>query len=104
MVVAYLNPEHRWVCPNCTFEDVTRRADVHTRMHDCRGLLGMSVPMVPAGVKAKVELVEREDFTNGDQVQVAPDGRVYMNATVTRDEGTDVAVYAATATARFRAD
>ena len=103
MTAVHLDLERRWECPNCVLQDVTREAGVHSRMHSCAGLQGMTVPMVPAGTKAKTELVEREDFTNGDLVQTAPDGRVYMSAKVTRDDGEDVAVYAATATARSRA-
>lgn len=92
-------PLRRWVCPACDHTDATREHQPHTRMHSCRGLLGMTVPMVPEGTSAKAELVEREDYTNGDLVTPAPDGKVYMSATVTRDEGNDVAAYAGCATA-----
>lgn len=98
--VPILAVERRWVCPNCDEQSVTRRADVHTQMHTCRGLLGLTAPMVPAGTAAKTEAVERGDYIGEDDVQVAPaDGRPYMSVITTRDEGTDVAVFAPVATA-----
>lgn len=103
MAAAELTSEFHWVCPNCDSTDVTHRypgQGPHTRMHNCRGLLGMSVPMVEDGVRCKVELIEREDYTHGDDVQTAPeDGRVYSHAVTTREDGNDVVAYAPTAVA-----
>ena len=90
-------PEHRWECPRCDWQDVTRQHGPHTRMHSCRALGGLTAPMVPAGTRAKVEFNEREDYIGGDLVQLH-EGRPVMNVTVTRDEGTDVVVFAPTAT------
>lgn len=90
-------PERRWECPNCDFTDVTREVEPHTRFHACAGLNGFSAPMVPAGQRCKVEAVEREDYIGGEDVQMDAAGRPIMNVTVTRDDGTDVAVYAPTA-------
>jgi hypothetical protein len=56
--------------------------------------------MVPAGTKAKVVAHEREDYINGDTVQVDGDGRPVMAIVTTRDEGQDVTVLAPCATAR----
>ena len=94
MTAVMMRTEHRWECPNCDLTDVTHEPRPHSRMHDCRGLLGLSVPMVPAGTRCKVELTEREDSTNGDLVQLGPDGVPYMSAITTRDEGQDCTVYA----------
>lgn len=102
MPVPLLGVDHRWVCPNCDLTDVTHEATPHSRMHQCPGARGMTVPMVPDGVRCKVELHPREDYVAGEVVQVDEDGRPWMNATVTRDDGTDVAVYAPCATASFR--
>ena len=100
MHVPLLAPEHRWACPNCDLEAVTHEAAPHSRFHLCPGARGMTVPMVPAGIRCKVELHEREDYVGGELVQTDENGRPVMNATVTRDDGVDVAVYAPCATAR----
>ena len=95
-----LQPEKRWSCPNCDATDVTHEAQPHTRFHACRGLKGLTAPMVPAGTRCKVEAIEREDYINGDLVQFDGEGRPVMSVVTTRDEGNDVAVYAPTATGR----
>jgi hypothetical protein len=96
-----LAPEQRWVCPNCTATDVTHLpADaVASRFHACRGLRGLTAPMVPAGTRCKVEAVERADYTNGDMVTTDGDGRPVMAVETTRDDGNDLAVFAPCATA-----
>ena len=97
-------PEHRWECPNCALQDVTRETRPHQRMHACRGLQGLTVPMVPAGTRCKIEAVEREDYVAGERVQLAPGtGRPIMAAVTTRDDGSDCTVYAPTATATGKA-
>jgi hypothetical protein len=88
-----------WVCPNCTATDVTHEAQPHTRFHSCKGMKGLTAPMVPAGTKCKVEAHEREDFIGGEIVQVDGDGRPVMSLITTRDDGEDCTVYAPTATA-----
>lgn len=92
-------PERHWECPNCPAEDVTREAQPHTRFHHCPKL-GISAPMVPAGTRAKVEAVEREDYIGDELVQLNDAGRPVMSVVTTRDDGTDVAVYAPTAQLR----
>ena len=93
-------PETRWVCPNCDQTAVTRVPGPHTRYHLCAGLRGLVAPMVWSGVRAKVEAVEREDYTNGDDVQLDADGRPVMAVVTTRDDGQDCAVFAPTAHGR----
>ena len=61
--------ERRWSCPNCDFTDVTTEAQPHSRFHACRGLKGLSAPMVPAGTRCKVEAREREDYVDAEHVQ-----------------------------------
>lgn len=96
-----VRPVNRWYCPNCGKTDITHEAQPHSRFHTCPKLRGLSAPMVPAGSKAKVELREREDYVNGDQVQLDPEhGRPVMSIVTTRDNGQDVAVFAPTATAK----
>ena len=89
-----LKPEQRWECPNCNLKDVTHESNPHTRFHNCGGLRGLNAPMVPAGTKAKVEAVEREDYIGEDNVQMDGDNRPIMSVVTTRDEGQDCAVLA----------
>lgn len=95
-----LSGERRWECPSCDFTDVTYEAQPHTRMHACRGLRGLTAPMVPAGARAEHRPQERGDYTNGDLVQTDGEGRVVMSLLTIRDDGEDCTVYAPTATAR----
>lgn len=99
MSVPLLQLEQRWTCPNCTFTDVTHEANPHSRMHSCRGLKGLTAPMVPAGTRCKVEAVERDDYVGDETVTVDGDGRPVMSVVTTRDHGRDVAVFAPCATA-----
>lgn len=93
-----LTPVRRWHCPNCGKETVTRVSKVHTQFHPCPRLRGVDIPMVEAGVKAKVELLEWEDYIGKEKVQLDPErGRPIRSVVTTRDNGQDVAVYAPTA-------
>jgi hypothetical protein len=100
MTAVLLAAEHHWDCPNCVFTDVTYESQPHTRMHSCKGLRGLTAPMVPAGTKCKVEAIEREDYARREVVQKDGEGKVIMAVEVTRDEGTDLAVLAPCATLR----
>lgn len=97
-----LVPEQRWTCPNCSLIDVTHLPPdaVASRFHACRGLGGLTAPMVPAGTSCKVEALEREDYLNGDLATRDGDGRPVMAVATTRDDGNDIAVFAPCATAR----
>lgn len=92
--IPILSPEQRWECPNCTLQDVTHEAQPHTRYHACRGLKGLTAPMVPAGTRCKVEAVEREDYIGDEIVTYDGENRPIMRVETTRDEGNDVAVFA----------
>lgn len=98
-----LRREQRWRCPSCELEDVTFEARPHTRMHYCKGLRGLTFPMVPAGVRCKVEAVERGDYIGKELVQTDATGRPVMAVVTTRDTGVDVAVFAPTAIVRGKA-
>lgn len=90
--------ERRWSCPNCTFTDVTHEARPHTRYHVCKGLKGLSAPMVPADTRVKVSAVEREDYIGDEQVQTDAEGRPVMAVVTEREDGSnDVSVFAPTA-------
>jgi hypothetical protein len=105
-VTVLLAAEQHWVCPNCTATDVTYLPPdaVASRFHACKGLKGLTAPMVPAGVRCKVEAVERDDYVAGEMVQTDGDGRPVMRVETTRDDGNDVAVLAPCATASLRGD
>lgn len=101
-MIPILGAEHRWECPNCTFTDVTHDTVPHSRYHSCRGLRGLSAPMVPAGTRAKVEAREREDYVGTEAVATDGDGRPVMSIVTTRDEGQDCTVLAPMATSTAR--
>ena len=97
-MIPILKPTQHWVCPNCTFEDVTHEAQPHSRFHTCRGLFGITAPMVPKGTRADVRAVEREDYIGTETPQIAPNGRPVMAVVTERDDGQDAAVFAGLAT------
>jgi hypothetical protein len=92
--VPILNAEQRWECPNCVATDVTHEAQPHTRYHACRGLKGLTAPMVPAGTRCKVEAVEREDYVGNQILTYDGENRPIMRVETTREDGNDVAVFA----------
>lgn len=97
MAVPVLNSTKHWYCPNCTAVDQTSEAQPHTRYHTCRGLRGLSAPMIETGVKAKVEVREREDYVGNEKVQTDGEGRPVMSIVTIRDDGQDCMVMAPTA-------
>lgn len=94
-MIPILKPIRQWYCPNCPLEQTTFEARPHTRYHTCPGLAGLSAPMLPAGMRAKVTAVDREDYIGDEQV-----GRT-MAVVTERDNGQDVTVFAPTAKARI---
>lgn len=93
-----LRPERRWACPLCPAQDVTHDPTPHVRFHACPAQWGMTVPMVPAGMRAKVTRQEREDYIGAELVQADANGRPVMSITVERDDGvTDTVAFAPTA-------
>ena len=89
-----------WHCPNCGLSDVTHEARPHSRFHTCPKLRGLSAPMLPAGIAAKVVAHEREDYVGTEDVQPDENGRPVMSVVTTRDDGQDAVVFAPTAHAR----
>lgn len=83
-----------FACSRCDAAAIVAPGTVGTPMHRCAGLGGMSVPFAPAGTASKVELNAREDYVGTDDVQRDADGRVWMSAVTTTDEGESLAVYA----------
>lgn len=87
-------PEHRWVCSRCDHRHVTHEQQPHTPFHACRGLKGLTAPMTPEGQRVKVTTYEREDYLGDEEVTRDGEGRPIMAVEVTRDDGTDLAVFA----------
>jgi len=102
MTLPLLTTDRLWTCPNCTMRARTTRPDAPIPYHACRGLNGLTAPLVPEGTRCKVEAVERADYVAGDLVQTDVDGRPYMSVITTRDDGQDCAVFAPTATGSAR--
>lgn len=92
---------HDWYCPTCGKTDQTRETRPHARVHACSKTRGLTIPYLPAGTKAKVELVEWQDYVGKEMVQVDPERkRPIQSVVTTRDQGQDVTVFAPTATMR----
>lgn len=102
MTVPILSPRQEWYCPNCDVTDVT--PPLPNRFHACRGLRGLTAPMIPAGTRAKVEARERDDYVGDELVQYDGEGRAMMSVITTRDDGEDCVVLAPTARGSFHAD
>lgn len=94
-MIPLLTPNHQWSCPNCKQTSVTHEARPHSQFHACAGLRGLLAPMVPAGTKAKVTAVEREDYIGAEHAD-----RTMAVKTERQDGSSDVAVFAPTAVAR----
>lgn len=102
MDIPILQPEQRWECPNCQLKQKTHESEPHTRFHACRGLKGLTAPMVPEGTSCKVEAVEREDYVGDEIVTYDADGRAVMAVETIREDGNDVAVFADCANVELR--
>jgi hypothetical protein len=96
-----------WHCPNCGHTERTQGGPAvpvgggAARFHRCAKLRGMLAPLLLAGVSAKVEVREREDYVGREAVTLDPErGRPVMSVVTTRDDGQDVVVFAPTATGR----
>jgi len=63
-------------------------------MHACGGMAGLTIALVPAGQRCKVEAVEREDYIGRESVQSNGEGRPVMAVVTTRDDGQDCTVFA----------
>lgn len=100
MTAVILQAEHRWECPNCAATHVSHEARPHTPFHHCRGLALMWVPYIPAGTRAKVSRVEREDYVGREEPHYDANGRPVMSVTVETATGVDAVAYVPPAIAR----
>ncbi len=100
--VPHLAPEQRWECPKCDLKQVTHEARVHVRMHPCRGLGGLTSPMVTAGTQCKVVVQHRDDYVGDEIVQRDENGRPVTGIAHVRDDGQDFTVFVPSARASMR--
>ena len=98
-----LNLEQRWECPHCTQGALTRGPRPQTPFHACKGLKGLSAPLISEGSGARVFTVEREDYIGADVVQLDGERRPVMSVVTERPDGSnDTAVLALVASASVR--
>jgi hypothetical protein len=98
MSVPLLVRHQDWRCPNCNARDHTTEPRPHTRFHACPGLGGLTAPMLPAGMDAKVEAVPWGDMLHGELAQRDDQGRPVSAVVTTRADGSnDTAVLAPSA-------
>lgn len=90
-----IQPEQRWVCPNCSETAVTTGQP--NRFHPCPGLAGVVAPLVLEGVRCRVTAELRQDYVGHEDVTYDAGGRPVMAVRTVRDDGEDVAVFAPTA-------
>ena len=95
MSTPLLRRNQHWACPNCSTVTVTTDAQAHP-FHRCRGLAGLTAPLVPAGVRCTVTTHEREDYIGRELVPLH-EGRPIAQIRTTRDDGEDCVVLAPTA-------
>jgi hypothetical protein len=95
-------PVHEWECPSCDRRSITRERAPRARAHPCSGRLGLNVPMVLKGDRARHVVREREDYIGAERVQLAPgNGRPVMAVETHHDDGRmDATVYLPTATSQ----
>lgn len=83
-------------CPECPSTLKLPGVGKSPVLHRCSGHGGMLLPMVPAGIKAKVTVVEREDYIGSERPRMH-EGRPIMAVTITREDGEDRVIFAPTA-------
>jgi hypothetical protein len=93
--VPLLRREQLWECPNCTTKTLTHDPRANP-FHPCRGLAGLTAPLVPAGTRCKVTAHEREDFV-GQELVPLHEGRPVAQVRTERDDGEDCLIFAPTA-------
>ena len=103
MRVPLLEAFQDWYCPNCPQEARTRPLPPGTsQYHNCRGLHGLSAPLIRAGVSCKVTAEERQDYLGSEVQARGDDGRQYMAVRTTTDDHDDLLVFAGLARAEMR--
>lgn len=86
-----------WHCPHCPA--MAHTTDESTPLHLCPDLAGLAVPLVPEGMKARLVVIEREDYLGKERVTYDGNGRPVVGVITERVHGFDTTVYLTTATA-----
>lgn len=94
MSLPLLRRDQFWECPNCPAVDKTNDPRANP-FHRCRGLAGLTAPLVPAGTKCQVTAHEREDYIGCELVQLH-EGRPVAQIRTEREDGQDCVVLAPT--------
>lgn len=108
MPAVILAASEDWTCQFCWYTEQTPKlalapGEVATRFHPCPAQGGLTTPLKPAGVRCEVRPVQRGDYVGAELVQRGRQGQTPMAFETIRDDGNDVAVLAACATAELRA-
>lgn len=98
MTIPLLRREQFWECPNCDLVDKTTDARAQP-FHRCRGLAGLTAPLVPAGTRCQVTAHEREDYVGAELVPLH-EGRPVAQVRTEREDGQDCLILAPTARVR----
>ena len=94
MTIPLLRRDQFWECPNCPAVDKTNDPRANP-FHRCRGLAGLTAPLVPAGTKCQVTAHEREDYV-GREIVPRHEGRPIAQVRIEREDGEDCVVFAPT--------
>ena len=84
-----------WYCPKCT--EAARTVDDAIPVHKCAYGNGLISPLVRTGTRAKIIVVEREDYVGQERVQTDVNGRPVMAVSTVRDSGEDRIVFSPSA-------
>lgn len=103
-----LDTRREWWCPNCTVTAVThdvtltKSGAVRTQYHECRGLGGVSAPMLERNERAHVYAVVREDYVGKEKgLRYDAKGRPIMAVHKVTDDTDSCTVFPGVAFARL---
>jgi len=82
-------------CPECP-NKLMVKPNGQPVLHNCSGHGGLLVPMVSDGTRAKITVVEREDYVGKEQIGLH-ENRPVMAVSVAREDGEDRVIFAPTA-------
>lgn len=90
-----------WQCSACNTREGTEIDPPFSPMHACKGMAGMSVPLVRVAGRVHLKAIEREDYIGNETVQYDGNGRPIMAIVQEYADGhTDATIYAPTAHVR----
>lgn len=81
-----LDVEHLWECPSCDLTGRSTSATPDNRHHQCPGLGGLLVPVLPAGVRAEHRVNVREEYLGNARTPMV-DGAPVMSVQTRYGDG-----------------